>query len=76
MPHSVNETFSRKQNFNLAHEIVPGLNGRRLADAIEERPNPTDSPDDRGNTPLILAARGCDTASLQEPLKHGAKRWL
>ena len=64
--------FLEEQNFNLAHEIVLGLNGRRLADAIEERPNLTDSPDTRGNTPLIWAARRGDTASLQELLKHGA----
>ena len=64
--------FLEEQNFNLAHEIVLGLNGRRLADAIEERPNLTDSADTRGNTPLIWAARRGDTASLQELLKHGA----
>ena len=64
--------FLEEQNFNLAHEIVLGLNGRRLADAIEERPNLTDSPDNRGNTPLIWAATRGDTASLQELLKHGA----
>ena len=64
--------FLKEQNFNLAHEIVLGLNGRRLADAIEELPNLTDSPDNRGNTPLIWAARRGDTASLQELLKHGA----
>ena len=64
--------FLEEQNFNLAHEIVLGLNGRRLADAIEERPSLTDSPDTRGNTPLIWAATRGDTASLQELLKHGA----
>ena len=64
--------FLEEQNFNLAHQIVLGLNGRRLADAIEERPNLTDSPDTRGNTPLIWAATRGDTASLQELLKHGA----
>ena len=64
--------YLEEQNFNLAHEIVLGLNGRRLADAIEERPNLTDSPDSRGNTPLIWAATRGDTASLQELLQHGA----
>lgn len=64
--------FLEEQNFNLAHQIVLGMNGRRLADAIEEHPNLTDSPDTRGNTPLMWAATRGDTASLQELLKHGA----
>ena len=64
--------FLEEQSFNLAHQIVLGLNGRRLADAVEERPNLTDSPDTRGNTPLIWAATRGDTASLQELLNHGA----
>ena len=64
--------FLEEQNFNLAHRIVLGLHGRRLADAIEERPNLIDSPDTRGNTPLTWAATRGDTASLQELLKHGA----
>lgn len=49
-----------------------GLNGQRLEDAIEESPSLTDSPDARGNTPLIWAATRGDTASLDELLKHGA----
>lgn len=64
--------FLEEQNFNLAHQIVLGLNGRRLAEAVEECPNLTDCPDTRGNTPLIWAATRGDTASLQELLKHGA----
>ena len=64
--------FLEEQNFNLAHQIVLGLNGRRPAEAVEERPNMIDSPDTRGNTPLIWAATRGDTASLQELLKHGA----
>ena len=49
-----------------------GLNGRKLAEALKERPHLNDSPDARGNTPLIWAAKRGDTENLQELLKHGA----
>ena len=49
-----------------------GLNGRKLAEAFNERPHLTDSPDTRGNTPLIWAATRGDTESLQELLKYVA----
>jgi ankyrin repeat protein len=64
--------FLEEQNFNLAHQIVLGLNGRKLAEALEERPHLTDSPDTRGNTPLMWAATRGDTENLQQLLKHGA----
>ncbi|KAL9635454.1 MAG: hypothetical protein Q9164_003450 [Protoblastenia rupestris] len=64
--------FLEEQNFNLAHQIVLGLNGRKLAEALNERPHLTDSPDTRGNTPLIWAATRGDTESLEELLKYGA----
>jgi Ankyrin repeats (3 copies)/Ankyrin repeats (many copies) len=51
---------------------VLGLNGRNLAQALEEQPHLTDTPDSRGNTPLIWAATRGDTENLQELLKHGA----
>jgi hypothetical protein len=64
--------FLEEQNFNHAHQIVPGLNGRELADAPKERPHLTAFPDARGNTPLIWAARRGDTEKLQKLLKYGA----
>ena len=64
--------FLEEQNFNLAHQIILGLNGRKLAEALKERPHLTDSPDTRDNTPLIWAATRSDTEDLQELLKHGA----
>lgn len=64
--------FLEDQNFNLAHQIVLGLNGRKLADALKERPQLTDAPDTRGNTPLIWAAIRGDSENLQELLKYGA----
>ena len=45
--------FLEEQNFNYVHEIVLGLNGRKLAEALKERPHLTDCPDTRGNTPLM-----------------------
>lgn len=64
--------FLEDQNFTHAHQIVLGLNGRRLTEALQERPSLTDSPDTRGNTPLIWAARRGDTGNLQELLRYGA----
>jgi ankyrin repeat protein len=64
--------FLEEENFTHAHQIVLGLNGRKLAEALEEQPNLTDSPDSRGNTPLIWAATRGDTENLQELLNYGA----
>lgn len=64
--------FLQEQNFNLAHEIVLGLNGRKLGEALKERPHLTDSPDNRGDTPLIWAASRGDIEVVHELLKHGA----
>lgn len=64
--------FLEEQNFNHLHEIVLGLNGRKLAEALQEWPHLTDSPDTRGNTPLIWAATRGDTENLKELLKYGA----
>ena len=66
------QDFLEEQNFNLAHHIVLGLNGRPLAEALKERPYLTDSPDTRGNTPLIWAATRGDMGHLRELLRHGA----
>lgn len=49
-----------------------GLNGRKLAEALKEHPHLTDSPDTRGNTPLIWAATRGDKDDLQELLRYGA----
>lgn len=68
--------FLEEQNFNHVHQIVLGLNGRNLAEALKERPHLTDCPDTRGNTPLIWAATRGDTENLQELLKHGASTEL
>ena len=64
--------FLNDQNFNLAHHIVLGLNGRKLAEALKEQSNLSNCPDTRGNTPLIWAATRGDTEGLQELHKHGA----
>ncbi len=60
--------FLEEQNSNRAHRIVLGLNGRKLADALKERPQLTDTPDACGNTPLIWAATRGYTGNLRELL--------
>ena len=64
--------FVEEQNFHYIHQVVLGLKGRQLAEALKERPLLTDIPDTRGNTPLIWTATRGDTQNLQELLKHGA----
>ncbi|MCJ1437804.1 hypothetical protein MMC27_007191 [Xylographa pallens] len=64
--------FLLEQKFNLVHDIVLGLNGRKLGETLKEQPHLIDSPDNRGNTPLIWAASRGDIENLQELLKHGA----
>ncbi|KAF2219190.1 hypothetical protein BDZ85DRAFT_46813 [Elsinoe ampelina] len=64
--------FLEEQNFTPVHEIVLGLNGKRLPDALSELPQLTDSPDARGNTPLIWAATRGDAQKLSDLLEHGA----
>ena len=64
--------FLEGQNFNHAHQIVLGLNGRTLTEALKEQPQLIDSTDARGNTPLIGAATRGDTENVQELLKYGA----
>ena len=64
--------FLDDQNLSIVHQIILGLKGQKMSEALKERSFMTDTPDNRGHTPLIWAAIRGDTDSLQELVKYGA----